>query len=97
MKKIKSILLMLVIVMAMTSCYTIEHIVGSGAQGTTVLEKKQWYALWGLIPINEVDSKQMAGGAENYTIKSQIKFVDYIISAFTSAVSITLQTVEVKK
>jgi hypothetical protein len=55
------------------------------------------YALWGLVPINEVDSKAMAGGASNYTIKSKVKFVDYVISAFTSAVTINVQTVSVLK
>jgi hypothetical protein len=39
----------------------------------------------------------MAGGASNYTIESKVKFVDYIISAFTSAVSVNVQTVSVMK
>ena len=55
------------------------------------------YALWGLVPINEVDSKAMAEGASNYTIKSKVKFVDYVISEFTSAVTINVQTVSVLK
>lgn len=97
MRKIKSLLLVVVIAFALTSCYTLEHTVGTGAQGNSVEQKKQWYALWGAVPINDVDSKQMAGGAENYTIKSQQQFIDLIISAFTSCASITVQSVEVKK
>jgi PBP1b-binding outer membrane lipoprotein LpoB len=97
MKKIKSIILVAVMALAMTSCYTLEHTVGTGAQGNSVAKQKQWYALFGAVPINNVDSKQMAGEAENYTIKSQVKFVDYVISAFTNIVTVTVQTVEVKK
>lgn len=80
-----------------TSCMTLTHTVGEGAKGNDVVQKKQWYALWGLVPINKVDSKDMAGGAKDYTIKSQVKFIDYIISAVTGMVTINVQTVEVKK
>jgi len=47
--------------------------------------------------LNDVDSQEMAGGAENYTIYTQFEFVDYIITAFTSVVTISVQTVEVQK
>jgi hypothetical protein len=97
MKKMKFILATVVIALAMTSCYTVEHTVGSGAKGNTKIEKKQWYALYGAIPLNHVDSKEMAGGETNYNIKTQVKFVDYIITAFTSYVTIVVQTVEVQK
>jgi PBP1b-binding outer membrane lipoprotein LpoB len=97
MKTVKNLLFILVIAISLSSCYTLVHPVGNGAQGTNVVTKKQWYALFGAIPLNKVNSKEMAGGAENYTIKTQHKFIDYIISAFTSYVTITVQTVEVKK
>ena len=85
------------IVLLMTSCMALTHVVGTGAQTGVKVEKKQWYALWGLVPINEVDSKTMAGGSSDYTIKTQVKFIDYVITAFTGAVSITVQSVEVQK
>lgn len=97
MKKIKSFLLIAVFSLALTSCYTLQHTVGNGGSGGTSVEQKQWYALWGAVPLNEVNSQQMAGGASDYTIVSQIKFVDYIISAFTSIITINVQTVEVTK
>jgi PBP1b-binding outer membrane lipoprotein LpoB len=97
MKTKKSFLAMFLLAILLSSCMTLTHIVGNGASSGAVTEKKQWYALWGLIPINEVDSKAMAGGAPNYTIKSQVKFIDYVISAFTSVVSVNVQTVAVTK
>ncbi|UCH15342.1 MAG: hypothetical protein JSV22_05085 [Bacteroidales bacterium] len=97
MRKIKSLILAVVIAFALTACYTLEHTVGTGAQGNSVEHQRQWYALWGLVPINEVDSKQMAGDADNYTIKTEQQFIDLVISAFTSVASITVQSVEVRK
>jgi len=97
MKKIKSLLLIALFAFALTSCMTLQHTVGEGARGSSTNEAKQWYALWGAVPLNDVDSKQMADGADDYTIKSQVKFVDYIISAFTSVVTINVQTVSVTK
>jgi hypothetical protein len=99
MKKVKSLLLIAVfaLTLALSSCYTMVHTVGDGARGGQVTAQKQWYALYGLVPINNVNSKAMAGGAENYTIKTEVSFIDYVISAFTSVVTIVVQTVEVQK
>lgn len=80
-----------------TSCYTLTHTVGSGAAGSEKVAKKQWYALWGLVPINTVDSKEMAAGATNYTIVTKHSFVDLVIGFFTSIVTIQPKTVEVTK
>lgn len=98
MKVIKSILLAFTMALILTSCFAVEHTVGSGAQGSETTSKTQWYAVWGLVPIGkEADSKQMAGGAENYTITTKHTFVDQLISVFTGIVTINRQTVEVKK
>jgi PBP1b-binding outer membrane lipoprotein LpoB len=97
MKAKKSFLAIILLVFLLSSCMTLTHVVGNGGSSGVATEQKQWYALWGLVPINQVDSKAMAGGATNYTIKSQVKFLDYVISAFTSIVTINLQTVSVTK
>jgi PBP1b-binding outer membrane lipoprotein LpoB len=97
MKKLRLFLAIFLLAFLLTSCYTLTHVVGNGAASGVSTEKKQWYALWGLVPINTVDSKAMAAGASNYTIKSQIKFIDYVISAFTSIATINCQTVTVQK
>ena len=95
----KATILALVFLMTMCTigCYTMTHQVGSGAQGNNVQQQGQWYVLWGLVPINTVDSHAMAGGAANYTVKTQFTFVDVIITAFTSMVTVHKQTVFVTK
>ncbi len=97
MKKLKVLILATFVMFSLSSCYTLNHTVGNGAQGTEKVAKKQWYALWGLVPINEVDSKMMAGGASDYNIKSQHSFIDMVISAFTGIATINVKTVEVTK
>ncbi len=56
-----------------------------------------WYVLWGLVPITEVDSQAMAGGATDYTVQTQFTFVDIIIGIFTSIVTVQPRTVSITK
>lgn len=81
----------------LSSCFTINHTVGTGAAGNTSVEERQWFILFGLVPLNDVDTKQMAGDAQNYTIKTERNVVDVIIGLFTGIVTITPRTVEVTK
>lgn len=97
---LKKAVLLLVIVsflFVVTGCYTHMHKVGDGAQGSDMIAQKQWYALWGLVPINQVDSQTMAGGAENYNITTQHSFIDIVIGCFTGIVTVYPTTVTVKK
>ncbi|RED91304.1 Bor/Iss family lipoprotein [Marinoscillum furvescens] len=97
MKKLSSIAIALLIMLSVSSCYTMTHTVGAGAQGTSTTAKKQWYALWGLVPISNVDTKAMAGGASDYTITTQQSFGDGVIGMFTGIVTIQPRTVKVTK
>ncbi len=97
MKKLFAILLLVVFSFYATGCYTMHHVVGEGAKGSQVEEARQWYVLWGLVPINEVDSKEMADGAENYKITTQHTFVDVVIGIFTGIITVMPKTVKVQK
>ena len=93
----KFIALVVISVFLFSGCYTMNHKVGQGAQGSTTVEAKQWYVLFGLVPINNVDSKQMASGATDYTVTTQMSFIDVVIGAFTGIVSVQPMTVKVTK
>jgi hypothetical protein len=97
MKNFKVLVVAIMMAFTMSSCYTMTHQVGKGAQGSSVEKGKQWFALWGLVPISKADSKTMAGGATDYTITTKHSFIDLIISGFTNIVTISVKTVEVKK
>ncbi len=86
MKNSKSISLLSIIIIAslLSSCNATMHTVGTGGVGdcksTFDAKKKQWYLLWGLVPLNRVDSKDLAAGAQNYTIRTTTSFGDYLIA-----------------
>ena len=67
----------------LTSCYTYTSVVGTGAQGNSSVSEWNHYVVYGLAPIEVSDSKAMAGGATNYTVKTEQTFVNGLISALT--------------
>lgn len=69
--------------MLLTSCYSYTSVVGSGAQGTKEVSQWNHYVIGGLAPVGVSDSKQMADGAENYTIFTRHSFVNGLIAAVT--------------
>ena len=86
-RKMKKLMRMVAIVFAtsmlLTSCYSYTSVVGNGAQGNS--ETSQWnhYLLVGLAPVGVTDSKQMADGAENYTVHTRQTFVNGLLSVVT--------------
>ena len=90
-------LLLVVCMLFVFGCATHIHKVGDGAKGSTVEKGRQWYILFGLVPLNDVDSHAMAGAETNYTIKTQASPVDVIIGFFTGIVTISSRTVTVTK
>ncbi len=97
LKKIVLTFLAVAMLVSAGGCFTLNHVVGDGAKGGQTATERQWYILWGLVPLNEVKSKDMAGGATSYTVKSERTPLDIIINIFTGIVTVYSQTVEVKK
>lgn len=69
--------------MLLTSCYTYTSVVGKGAQGNQQTTKWNHYVIYGLAPVGVSDSKEMAGGAQDYTVTTKQSFVNGLISAIT--------------
>ncbi len=96
MKKV-TIIIMLITLLALVGCATHIHTIGKGAQSGQTIETRQWYALWGLVPLNEVDTSTIAGDATDYEIKTEQNALDIILNIFTSAITIYSRTVTVTK
>jgi hypothetical protein len=70
----------------LSSCNATMHTVGTGGKGNAKgvgqydAKKKQWYLFFGLIPLNKVDSKKLAGDSQNYTVRTTTSLGDGIIS-----------------
>ena len=84
-------------VVFLIGCAAHTHVIGNGAKGGESISKAQWYAVWGLVPLGNVDTKEMAGGATDYTIKTKESFVDFLIGIITENVTIVRRTVTVEK
>ena len=96
MKKV-TIIIMLVTLFALVGCATHIHTIGKGPQGYQTTEARQWYALWGAAPLNEVDTAAMAGDATDYEIKTEQSALDIIMNIFTGAITVNSRTVIVTK
>ena len=96
-KRVVSTMLLVAIVALMVGCAAHVHTIGSGPQKSEFVQERQWYVLWGLVPINKVDSSAMAGGATSYEIKTEQSALDVLINIFTGAVTVYSRTVTVTK
>ena len=83
------VMIMIVSSLFLIGCSTHVHTVGTGPETGMTKVARQYYLLWGLIPLNTVDTNQMAASmkTDNYEIKSQVGLVDGAIN-FASMVVI---------
>lgn len=93
MKKALGLFLIALMVLTFASCMTHRHIVGSGAQGFNVQSKTQWYILWGLVPLNDADTAEMAKGAANYEIRTYFGGLDFLINFLLGGFTVMSRTV----
>ena len=82
-KSLKMMSILFAASMLLTSCYSYTSVVGEGAQGSNQTTKWNHYVVYGLAPVGVSDSKQMAEGAENYTVHTRQSFVNGLVSALT--------------
>ena len=87
----------LISLLIVVGCSTHIHTVGSGPQSYEIVEARQWYILFGLVPLNTVDTKTMAAGATDYEIKTEQSPLDILMNIFTGQISIYSRTVTVTK
>ncbi|MCK4516271.1 MAG: hypothetical protein KAU31_13500 [Spirochaetaceae bacterium] len=98
LKKATAIGILAVLAMTMlVGCMTHEHIVGTGAATGYTESTKQWYLLWGMVPLNSVDTKALSGAAQNYKIVTETSLVDAVLSGLGFIVSVRVRTVKVIK
>ena len=91
------IVFVVTVAILLSSCCSMVFTAGTGASKSVVVKKKQWYAFWGLVRLNKVTPSVLAGGATNYTIKTEFSFGDILTNVFTSIISLERETVTVIK
>ena len=81
----KNKLLIIIISILFVGCATHVHTVGYGGQTGVIATARQFYLLYGLVPLNSVDTNEMAGKdangnyITNYDIKTQYGTFDILI------------------
>ena len=102
----KLITITLIISMLFIGCATHIHTVGYGPQSGIKATARQYYLLWGLVPLNTVDTNEMVGTdvngkqIEDYEIQTQFGALDIVInwiSIMTTRLFISSRTVTVTK
>ena len=88
-------------------CATHLHQVGAGPQIGHKVSARQYYLLWGLVPLNSVDTNELAGTdingnpIENYEIQTQQGPLDIVINTISFflgyQILLTTRTVTVTK
>ncbi len=96
MKK-AGIILIILLALFVVGCTTHIHTIGNGPQSGEVIQARQWYILFGLVPLNEVDTHDMAGDAANYEIKTEMSALDILIWIPAHNVTVSSRTVTVTK
>jgi hypothetical protein len=95
--KVVVTLLIVVLLLLHAGCAAHTHVVGDGAQRGQTIESRQWYVIWGLVPINDVDTNMMAGETSDYSITTEINALDFLINVFLGWITITSRTVTVTR
>jgi hypothetical protein len=85
------------ITLPMTSCFTMTHQMGSGGTEASSTSERQWFILFGLITLNDIESHDMAAGATDYTVTTEWTFLDVVINIFTWPVTVLSQNVTVDR
>ena len=99
MKKVV-VMIMIVSSLFLIGCSTHIHTVGTGPQTGVKNTARQYYLLYGLIPLNSVDTDGMAGSVANYEIQTQVGPMDALINTaswVTIAGVVSSRTITVTK
>jgi hypothetical protein len=83
----------------LSGCFSMETTVGRGPQHApaTVEYHQRWFALYGLWPMDDFDSKSLAGDSRDYRVTTAFTFSDVVMSTLTSFVTFYRQTVTIEK
>tara|TARA_Y100001970_G_C14202857_1_gene842184 strand:- start:1501 stop:1794 length:294 start_codon:yes stop_codon:yes gene_type:complete len=96
----KKKIIVLTLLMVFTACATHTHVVGDGPSTGLTETKRQYYLLFGLVPLNQVDTKAMVGDATDFKIETGQQAIDVVIGMAAGLIiptTVTSRTVTVTK
>lgn len=81
---------------AATGCVSHQHVVGLGPTGTGSVSARQYYMLFGLLQVNEVDTQRFAPELTSYSIDTRFSLTDLLLTTLLLPLTVTTRTVTVK-
>jgi len=72
------------------------HSVGLGATGTGEQVARQYYVVFGMVQVNEVDAQRIAGDLTSYTVETRYGLLDMLLAPFLLPLTATSRTVIVR-
>ncbi len=87
---------LLLAVTLLGSCQVHEHTVGIGPNGLKTVRARQFYFMFGLFQLNEVDTERMASEASSYRITTLDSFSDWILWPLLLPLTMSSRTVIVE-
>ena len=97
MKRWVCVLLAVAMLSLSTGCYVMKHTVGTGPSTGTTSTDRQWFILWGLVPLGRADSAAVAGGTKNYRVTTKQGVWDIVLNLFTGLITIHSRTIIVER
>lgn len=79
-------LVLLVLPLLLSSCYTLNYSVGEGAKSGREIKARNHYLIYGLAPVKISDPAKMAGDSKDYTVTIKHSFLDGLINALTGGI-----------
>ena len=86
--KTKTVVLMVATTLLIVGCATHVHTIGTGPKTGVRVTARQFYLLYGLIPLNTVNTDEMADNSANYEIQTQVGIVDVGIAVGLAIVTL---------
>lgn len=81
---------------AATGCVSHQHVVGLGPTGTGSVSARQYYVLFGLLQVNEVDTQRFAPELTSYAIDTRFSLTDLVLTTLLLPLTVTTRTITVK-
>ncbi len=93
----KKLIISFSFLLLLSACSTHTHTIGNGPSSGLSETKRQYYALYGLVPLNKVDTNAMIGGATDYKLETGVQAIDVLIGGVGSSFTVSSRTVKVTK
>ena len=91
----KKILIISMVILLASACTTHTHSIGNGSQTGETASERQWYAAWGLVAINDVNTDEMSKDVVDYEIKTEQTVLDGFFTGCLGIFTLSCRTVTV--